>query len=103
MKATENKSLYDKIERGINQRENGSVQRASFLDTVNGVALFIFLFIMLSPYHGTVHTTEHGSKLSVPLEEVMTVHNTGISILLLTSAWVLLSPPIERRESRPMA
>ena len=42
MKATENKSLYDKIERGTNQRENGSVQRASFLDTVNSVALFIF-------------------------------------------------------------
>ena len=41
MKATE-KSLYDKIERGINQRVSGSVQRASFLDTVNSVALFIF-------------------------------------------------------------
>ena len=79
------------------------MQRASFLDTVNSVALFIFVFITLSPYHGTVHTTEHGSKLSVPFEEVMTVHNTGISLLLLTSAWVLLSPPIEHQESRPMA
>ena len=39
-----------------------------------------------------VHTTERSSKLSVPLEEV-TVHNPGISLLLLTSAWVLLSPP----------
>ena len=49
MKATENKkSLYDKIERGIKQRKNGSVQRASFLDIVNIVALFIyFLFITL--------------------------------------------------------
>ena len=48
MKATENKrvySVYDKIEKGINQMENGSVQRASFLDTVNTVALFIYLFI----------------------------------------------------------
>ena len=79
------------------------MQRASFLDTVNSVALFIFLFIMLSPYHGTVHTTEHGSKLSVPLEEVMTVHNTSISLLFSTSVWVLLSLPIEHRESRPMA
>ena len=57
----EQKSLYDKIERGINQREKGSVQRASFLDTVNTVALFIyfilFLFItLLKPYHGTVQT-----------------------------------------------
>ena len=33
--------------------------------------------------------------------EEVTVHNTGISLLLLTSVWVLLSPPIECRESRP--
>ena len=33
----------------------------------------------------------------------LTVHNTGISLLLLTSVWVLLSPPIERRETRPTA
>ena len=31
----------------------------------------------------------------------LTVHNTGISLLLSTSVWVLLSPPIERRETRP--
>ena len=29
-----------------------------------------------------------------------TGHNTGISLLLSTSAWALLSPPIERRETR---
>ena len=63
---------------------------------------FTLYFITLLPYHGMVHTTEHGSKLSVPLEEV-TVHNTGISLLLSTSVWVLLSPPVERRETRPMA
>ena len=33
--------------------------------------------------------------------EEVTVHNTGISLLLSTSVWVLLSPPIERRETRP--
>ena len=33
----------------------------------------------------------------------LTDHNTGISLLLSTSAWVLLSPPIERRETRPTA
>ena len=33
----------------------------------------LYFFIMLLPYHDTVHTTERGSKLSVPLEEV-TVH-----------------------------
>ena len=35
--------------------------------------------------------------------EEVTVHNTGISLLLSTSVWVLLSPPIESRETRPMA
>ena len=33
----------------------------------------------------------------------LTDHNTGISLLLSTSAWVLLSSPTERRETRPMA
>ena len=33
----------------------------------------------------------------------LTDHNTGISLLLSTSVWVLLSPPIERRETRPTA
>ena len=33
----------------------------------------------------------------------LTVHNTGISLLLSTSVWVLSSPPIERRETRPTA
>ena len=32
-----------------------------------------------------------------------TDHNTGISLLLSTSVWALLSPPIERWETRPTA
>ena len=32
----------------------------------------------------------------------VTVHNTGISLLLSTSVWVLVSPPIERQETRPV-
>ena len=35
--------------------------------------------------------------------EEVTVHNTGISLVLSTSVWVLLSPPIESRETRPTA
>ena len=35
--------------------------------------------------------------------EEVTVHNTGISLLLSTSVWVLLSTPIESRETRPTA
>ena len=35
--------------------------------------------------------------------EEVTVHYTGISLLLSISVWVLLSPPIERRETRPTA
>ena len=43
-----------------------------------------------------------GPMLGVhPLQ--LTDHNTGISLLLSTSAWALLSPPIERRETRPTA
>ena len=33
----------------------------------------------------------------------LTDHNTGISLLLSSSAWVLLSPPIACRETRPTA
>ena len=33
----------------------------------------------------------------------LAVHNTGISLLLSTSVWVLLSPPMELRETRPTA
>ena len=41
-----------------------------------------------------------GPMLGVfPLQ--LTDHNTGISLLLSTSAWVLLSPPITCRETRP--
>ena len=32
----------------------------------------------------------------------VTVHNTSISLLLSTSVWVLVSPPIERQETRPV-
>ena len=43
-----------------------------------------------------------GPMLGVhPLQ--LTDHNTDISLLLSTKAWVLLSPPIERRETRPTA
>ena len=35
--------------------------------------------------------------------EEVTAHNPGTSLLLSTSVWVLLSHPIERRETRPTA
>ena len=40
--------------------------------------------------------------LGVCRDEI-TGHNTGINLLLLTSVWVLLNPPTERRETRPTA
>ena len=49
----------------------------------------------------TGHVVPSRSR-SLVVDEV-TVHNTGISLLLSTSVWVLLSPPIERRETRPTA
>ena len=39
------------------------------------------------------------SRLGSLVGEEVTVHNTGISLLLSTSVWVLLGPPIERRET----
>ena len=51
---------------------------------------------------------EHGQKnswclvdLASFLGEEVTIHNTGISLLLSASVWVLLSPPIEHRETLP--
>ena len=41
--------------------------------------------------------------LDIKLRPQLTVHSTGISPLLSTNVWVLLSPPIERRETRPTA
>ena len=35
--------------------------------------------------------------------EEVTVHNTDNSLLLSTRVWVLLSPPIGHRETRPTA
>ena len=47
----------------------------------------------------TAHTT-----WSPPfIGEERTVHNTGISLLLSTSVWVILSPTTEHRETRPTA
>ena len=44
-----------------------------------------------------IHTTERGSKISVSLE--VTLHNTGISPLLSTSAWCLF---FKRLKSLPI-
>ena len=51
------------------------------------------------------HTTAQAIGHVVPSRpgEEVTVRTPGISLLLSTSVWVLLSPPIERRETRPTA
>ena len=59
--------------------------------------MFIYLAFSLS---GEGHCYRLPLLYRFVVEEV-TVHNTGISLLLSTSVWVLLSPPIERRETRP--
>ena len=43
------------------------------------------------------------SWLSLYGGEKVTDHNTGISLLLSISVWVLLSPLIECQETRPTA
>ena len=68
MKATENKRVYsvhDKIEKGINQMENGSVQRASFLDTVNTVALFIYLFFIYNALTISRYSVHNRARLQI--------------------------------------
>ena len=60
-----------------------------------------------SVIEGLSQTATSGSQgffvWDIKLCPQLTVHNTGISLLLSTSVWVNLSPPIERRETRPTA
>ena len=60
-----------------------------------------------SVVEGLSQTATSGSQCfivwDIKLCPQLTVHNTSISLLLSTSVWVLLSPPIERRETRPTA
>ena len=66
--------------------------------------LFIYLFIYLAfPCWERDTATGFPNYCRPFVVEEVTVHNTGISLLLSTSVWVLLSPPIESRETRPTA
>ena len=60
-----------------------------------------------SVVEGLSQTAASGSQYffvwDIKLCPQLTVRNTGISLLLSTSVWVLLSPPIERRETRATA
>ena len=60
-------------------------------------------FIKLFPCRERDTATGFPNYSRPSVGEEVTVHNTGISLLLSTSVWVLLSPPIERRETRPTA
>ena len=59
--------------------------------------------MQVSVVEGLSQTATSGSQCffvwDIKLCPQLTVHNTGISLLLSTSVWVLLSPPIERRET----
>ena len=78
--------------------------------TMNYTYLSTYLFLSISIYL-TFSLSGEGHCYRFPqlqqallyrfVVEEVTVHNTGISLLLSTSVWVLLSPPIERRETRP--
>ena len=75
------------------------------------VYLFIYSFIYLFTIFAEDGTQREQRQqdtwyllgLAPLVVEEVTVHNTGISLLLSTCVWVLLSPPIERRETRPTA
>ena len=72
---------------------------------LSSVTSILIQFKLISSFswqeRGTATSFPNYSR-SLVVEEVA-VHNTGISLLLSTSVWVLLSPPIERRETRPTA
>ena len=59
------------------------------------ISIYLFIYLAFS-----LSGLQQALLYRFVVEEV-TVHNTGISLLLSTSVWVLLSPPIERRETRP--
>ena len=67
------------------------------------IYLFIYLFSFFPDGRGTLSTTGFPNYSRPFVGEEVTFHNTGISLLLSTSVWVLLSPPIECRETRPTA
>ena len=62
-----------------------------------------FWFIQLFPCRERDTATGFPNYSRPFVVEEATVHNTGINLLLSTSVWVLLSPPIERWETRPTA
>ena len=68
-----------------------------------GQILFIYFIHLAFPCWARDTATGFPSYSWPFVVEEVTVHNTGICLLLSTSMWVLLSPPIERREIRPTA
>ena len=71
--------------------------------------IFLFQNLVLYMIYLAFPCRERGTATGFPnysrpfVVEEVTVHNTGISLFLSTSVWVLLSPPIESRETRPTA
>ena len=70
---------------------------------VSDICLQYLLRMVLSRSKGSGTLTWSPLGLAPFVGEEVTVHNTGISILLSTNAWFLLSTPMERRESRKTA
>ena len=80
---------------------------SSFRCSPRGFSATCLQQIQGSVVEGLSQTATSGSQCFfvwvIKLCPQLTVHNTGISLLLSTSVWVLLSPPIERRETRQTA
>ena len=100
-------SLHTDYKLAGTERVNNGIVKEKFLYIKIYFYLFIYLFIYLAfSLSGDGHCyrfpqLQQALLYRFVVEEV-TVHNTGISLLLSTSVWVLLSPPIECRETRPM-
>ena len=71
--------------------------------TLVGITYILFISVVYSTYLFTCTAYPSRFFTTLFIGEKVTVNNTGISLLLSTSVWALLSPPIERRETRPTA
>ena len=81
----------------VSLREEGWLH---FLNKIHGVSVKCISFFFADGRGALLHVSPYHSKPFV-VEEV-TVHNIDASTLdKLTSVWVLLSPLLERQETRP--
>ena len=106
-KATQVKTVRMRVNSVIKYDLHTYIHTSFFRCSPRGFSATCLQQMQGSVVEGLSQTATSGSQCffvwDIKLCPQLTVHNTGISLLLSTSVWVLLSPPIERRETRPTA